>query len=252
MQAPLHVLSLPSDVLPLSPAVEADFWRARALLQGHINTQGKEQIAFRRAMELHEGIYAPIPVEQLDAFNQAYFERNLLKCLIAIHRFRNIFRNAPIRDIGCGAGPATVAWLVATKPSLHQLATSTCIDRSKHQLSIAKKIIQAVSGTAKLPSFHESAQTFGKRETSSVTLMSFYLCEALSEGIPARTILSTCSKEIIAVDYREILAEFLSAIGGSLRSSELFQETYALPCRVSAALGQDTLRVMGLHAVKRD
>ena len=248
----IHAMSSPSDTFALPEEVEMEFWRARDVLHARSQLLSEQERLLKKTIETCDGIFAPIPCHDLAAFNRVFFERNLLKCLVVIHRFKSLLAKAPILDIGCGAGAATIAWLLTMNLDPRQVASSECVDRSKEQLATAKQNVQSILRDEPLPRFASDISPNQRVGADALTFLSFFLCEAYAEGVAPSASLAMCSNTIIAVDYREVLTRFVSDIGHWLGSSELFQETYELPSDVRQILGQDTLRVMGLHAIKRD
>jgi len=71
------------------------------------------------------------------AFNQAYFLKNLYKCLIALTYLDqyNLLQKQPICDIGCGGGCFTLAYQL-----VFGRVDANLIDKSSSQLAIAKQI----------------------------------------------------------------------------------------------------------------
>ena len=85
------------------------------------------------------------------SFNQVFFRKNFLKCLIAMSR-TDLWAttNYVGADLGCGAGPMSLAALTGSRP-IHLLL----VDASAAQLALARRILGPY-GSAQTASFFQS------------------------------------------------------------------------------------------------
>lgn len=238
-----HLLEIPGHI-------EKIFWDIRPN-NGPKTISSTRVAAFKRKLEEYIGVYAPIEAELLSLFNHAYADRNLLKFLLILNRFQPAITASPFVDIGSGIGTAAAAWIATTSPSPEQIAKSICVDRDESQLIEAKEYLLSNLQLPIQPKFTHADFTKLHLSRDSTALLSFSLCEALSESHTNRNIVRILPQNFIIVDYREVISRLFSDAGDMLSGTRIIQETYALKNKLEETLGQRSIKVVGAYAYKQ-
>ena len=138
-------------------------------------------------------------------FNQAFFFRNFYKCLLVANQLAlSPNFGGGLVDLGCGAGPFALAMHMSTHYSISPVLL---LDRSREQLSLAKKVFSAVNSD--LPTIiHDSLCTFNLPRTL-FRVSSYLLCEGTWYKRPSLTKLNQLiGPSAVIIDYPEVLDVF--------------------------------------------
>jgi len=134
------------------------------------------------------------------AFNQAFFRKNLLKCLIALSRTSLRGTTGYVgADLGCGAGPMTLAALISTQPT-HFLM----VDASAAQLRLARRILAQFDSGRYLSLFQAAIPTHLRLSTDILAMASYWASETKSDEVNVGDLLMV-HKLFLVVDDPEYI-----------------------------------------------
>lgn len=234
------------DLQPLPEGIEDSFLKAVSEffpLVSHDERVG----AVITKMEETEGVYAPISPSDLAPFNKAYFLRNCLKCMIAINHFPKILNMRSLYDVGCGLGTATVAWkLLSPKAGAQNIFT--LFDRAESQLKAAKYMFNHNVFENDIAIFESAEDSLPPMRSNSLSIFSYSLCEMKSEKHKNRYVKKLCGNDILIIDYKEVLTNFVRKNRSNFLRFQLVSEVYVLPETISLILGQKDMKVSFLNA----
>lgn len=206
----------------------------------------KEKIRFLQSRKSEP--FSSIKKRDLITFNQVYFLRNLLKCLIALDETNATETEGHMIDIGSGVGTASIAWLQMSELRGAKGISISCFDRSEYQLGLCEDVLRSLADENAILEFQSAFKSsYTKRQTS---IFSYSLCEMIFEKFPKHQILNMLSDNNLIVDYNENIFPFMSDHHKIFKSVLVKSKVYILSTSMSILLGRKSLHLSYAHAKK--
>jgi len=205
--------------------------------------------AIVKKIEKWEGVYAPILSEELEAFNKAYFYRNLLKNLLGIDYLKGNFETNQFIDLGCGVGTASVALSSIAFDETNDDKKITLVDQSDLQIRLAKCTISKLLRSDIEHSYSNEYQSVVKNHIDPVTVLSYSLCELYSSA-KDKWFLAESTDKLFIIDYRRTILRFLNENRSRFNRIEFLSQTYELDKALSKIIGQERIKLNAAFARK--
>jgi hypothetical protein len=181
------------------------------------------------------------------AFNQAYFFRNLYKCLSLLVWSRQETALTNVVDLASGAGPFALAARLIDGDRFHR---TMLVDKSSAQLSLARRVFAAMG--VPITDVENTSLLHFIPPPDLYRLCSYWLCE------------SDCYRQFsrwhshallqpgaLFIDYREVLEEFASLLEISLFCYRLISINVKPSYEVASQLEKEYVSVYGLRVSRR-
>jgi len=170
-------------------------------------------------------------------FDQAYFYRNFLKCLLAAHciqdSFPDIQDTQTVVDVGCGVGTFAIACqLMHTFPR----AQFVLSDQYELQCDLATKLFSALQLRSFTVRQANAFQQFGRR---GLRIASYWLC-GNRRGVVERSndeLRQVLRDGMILIDYERNIEDFSKRID--------FLQPRLLPLKITAPVSPEVARFVG-------
>ncbi len=208
------------------------------------NPNDKKSLLFKEYIEKFYTLKQNLNYEEIFMeYNNAFFFRNLLKCIISINYLKNNLSIAysNIIDLGSGVGTASIAIdeLYGNFDFKFKL-----IDKSKKQISLAKDLNKGRANFTFLNK-DESIEKILANENNSLILASYYFCEQNDFNLEN---IRFSSNSLLVIDYEVTINVILEQIP----DCEVVRIKFAikLPNKISLILQQDELKINALY-IKR-
>lgn len=149
-----------------------------------------------------------------DSFNKVFFWKNLLKCMLFFGLHPEL-AGCRIYDIGCGAGPASIAVTQMRRDAGLMDVSITLVDRSSRQLILAEELMDVMGAQA--VSLERDFSRWKMKRTRGLAVFSYSFCEQPDSFL--KVLFKNrrqLSKGFAVIDYEENvhkIAEYFEARG---------------------------------------
>ena len=183
------------------------------------------------------------------AFNQAFFFKNFYKSLVALSHLKKegFETDLPVIDVGCGAGVFSIAWNIVFGINKNHIAL---IDKSKAQLTFAKKIAQILNFN-KVEFCHGSfLEDFSTM--NGLRLFSYWFCEQdISRLNDPKTLENIVGDGAIFIDYRMVINSLQSIFANEEYSLYRFDLGVRPRPHTCSLLKEENINVHGGYCKRR-
>jgi hypothetical protein len=203
-----------------------------------------------RRLETFGNRYHPADYESESlAFNQAYFFRNLYKCLCVLNVPSSMRHGTSIVDLGAGAGEFALAWHACGGDGNGQVLL---VDRSAAQLKLADRIFNALEVRPR-PTLKRATLFEYTPPNQMLRLVSFVLCESDWYRDPnTNNIRGLIGKGAIIIDYSDVIEELVTNIDLNYYSCVLTKMYVVLEPEIATRLGKVDVTINAAYIAPRE
>lgn len=182
-------------------------------------------------------------------FNKAFFLKNLYKNLTSISYLADlgIPLSGPIVDIGSGAGPSSLAYVLLFPSRTHQ---AILIDRNEAQLEFAQKVRNLLKINHSIFLHKSIDNNLAIEELREGTVFaSYFFCEQNPSAFDriAKILLNKFQLALVVVDYPDIVSRFIQTIDSICNTPIRWELEIPLGSRSNRILKEKALHVNGCY-----